>query len=205
MVIQSVFLKGGGLQHSSKKCHLTDMSTDAELAYMAKNGDEAAAELLFRRYQDSIYGYLLRVTRNKDLAADATQETFIRGFKGLSRYEEKGHFKSWLFRIAYNEGARLMARQSGQPATGADEVIMDTIPDTAPLPNESYAQSQIVRDLHKAINALPEDLRTVVHLRVKEDLSFKEIAEITGSTLNTSLGRMHNARKKLKQLMAMEA
>lgn len=180
------------------------MNTDAKLAQLAKNGDDSAAETLFRRYQDKVYGYLLRVTRNRELAADATQETFIRGFKGLSNYQEKSRFKSWLFRIAYNEGARILSRQSGLPDTGVDDVIMDTLPDTSPLPNESYAQSQLAFNIQQAVDALPEDLRTVVHLRVKEELSFKEIAEITGAPLNTTLGRMHNARKKLKEFMAAE-
>ena len=88
------------------------METDEELVQKVQSGDNAAAEPLFRRYQDKIYGYLLRMTRNRELAADATQEAFIRGFKGLASYQEQNCFKSWLFRIAHNEGARFLSRQS---------------------------------------------------------------------------------------------
>lgn len=181
------------------------METDESLVHRAKGGDHSATEALFRRYQDKIYGYLLRLTRNRELAADAMQETFIRGFKGLTKYKEKNLFKSWLFRIAHNEGARILTRQSGLADTGVEDTIMNTIPDTSPLPHESYAQSQLTHAVQQAVDALPAELRTVVHLRIKEDLSFKEIAEITGTPLNTTLGRMHNARKKLKKLMATEA
>lgn len=193
------------LLQSSGKCHVFNMRTDEALVHEARNGDRGAAETLFRRYQDKIYGYLLRMTRNRDLAADATQETFIRGFKGLAKYEEKNRFKSWLYRIAHNEGNRILARQSGQPDTGVDETIIGTIPDTSPQPGESYAQAQLTMSLQQALRLLPAEMQTVVHLRVREDLSFREIAEITGVPLNTTLGRMHNAKKKLKELMAQEA
>lgn len=189
---------------SPGKCKSTDMETDEELVQKVQSGDNAAAEPLFRRYQDKIYGYLLRMTRNRELAADATQEAFIRGFKGLASYQEQNCFKSWLFRIAHNEGARFLSRQSKLADTGVDEVIMNTIPDTSPLPNESYAQSQLAHRVQEAVDTLPPELRTVIHLRFREDLSFKEIAEITGTPLNTALGRMHNAKKKLKEIMATE-
>lgn len=192
----------GTLHQTSKTWHQAGMKTDEQLVLGAKGGDRGDAETLFRRYQDAIYGYLLRMTRSRDLAADATQETFIRGFKGLTKYKEKALFKSWLFRIAHNEGMRLLGRRSSPPETMDD--ALENLADTAPQPEEAYTSMRLARNIQQAMDALPAELRTVVHLRVREELPFREIAEITGTPLNTTLGRMHNARKKLKELMATE-
>jgi len=180
------------------------MQADKHLIRRAKKGDNGAAETLFRRYQDNIYGFLLRMTGDRDVAADATQETFVRSFRGLGRYKEQNVFKSWLFRIARNEGLRLLQKTSRMPISGGGDAMPEAMQDVRPGPGEIYEQRQMSAVLIKALSTLSEDERQVVHLRLKEDLSFKEIAEIMDCPLNTATGRMHTAKKKLTQLMVKE-
>lgn len=180
------------------------MQADKHLIHSARNGDTQAAETLFRRYQDNIFGFLLRMTGDRDVAADATQETLIRGFRGLARYEEQNVFKSWLFRIARNEGLRCMQKQSRMPASGGDDAMPELMRDTRPGPGEIYEQRRLSAELDKALNALNDMERQVVHLRLREDIPFKEIATIMDCSINTAVGRMHSAKKKLTQLMVRE-
>ncbi len=84
---------------------------DENLIERAKQGNSIAAEQLFRRYQNRVFNYLYRMLRNKTLAEDAAQETFIKGLRGLKNYKEKGSFKSWLFKIAYREGLRVLKKE----------------------------------------------------------------------------------------------
>ena len=180
------------------------MQADKHLIQRARGGDNRAAETLFRRYQDNIFGFLLRMTGDRDVAADATQETFVRGFKGLSRYKEQDVFKSWLFRIARNEGLRGLQKRSRMPASGGGDAMPEMMQDARPGPGEIYEQRQMTAVLDRALSSLSEEERQVVHLRLKEDVPFREIAEIMECPLNTAIGRMHSAKKKLTRLMVRE-
>lgn len=194
----------GSLREGGKACIAEAMPTDEQLVRDARAGNEGAAEQLFRRYQDRIYGYLLRLTRNRELAADATQEAFIRGFRGLGAYKERNLFKSWLFRIAHNEGMRILGRRGPVFEGEAAQRTLESVPDSAPGPHEAYVQQDLVRILRQGVDTLPEEMRVVMHLRLSEDMPFREIADVTDTPLNTVLGRMHSARKKLKAFMDRE-
>ncbi len=181
------------------------MRADEHLIHDAQGGNKSAAEELFRRYQDNIYGFLLRMTKNQDLAADATQETFLRGYRGLTKYTEQQQFKSWLFCIARNEGLRCLKKQSRVPISGGDGATPELMRDSRPGPLEQYERIQMNETLEQALTSLTVEERQVVHLRIRENVTFKEIAEIMDCPINTAVGRMHTAKKKLKQLITMEA
>jgi len=180
------------------------MTTDAELVRQARDGDDDALETLLRRYQDPLYGYLLRMLKNRHDAEETAQATFVIAIRALSRYREQGHFKAWLFRIAHREALRVLRRskrtreilEQGEDSAHGDEWI-----DPLPQPDEAAQAGESRRKLEKALGALPFAEREVVLLRMKEDLTFKEIAELTGSPLGTALGRMRNALKRLREMM----
>lgn len=180
------------------------MQADKHLIRQAQGGDTKAAETLFRRYQDNIFGFLLRMTGNRDVAADATQETFVRSFRGLSRYKEQDVFKSWLFRIARNEGLRGLKKRTKMDTSGGGEAMTELMADASPGPGEIYEQRQMSAVLERALTALTDEERQVVHLRLKEDIPFREISEIMECPLNTAISRMHTAKKKLTRLMVKE-
>lgn len=184
------------------------MTTDETLALRAKAGNETAAELLFRRYQARIYSYLLRMLRDRLLAEDATQETFIRGLAGIKKYNDSGSFKSWIFKIAYREGLRVIEREKKHRwKADGNRLDGDDPPepvDPSPLSGELLFNHERIQLLEKGLRKLTEEERQVVMLRFKQGLKFKEITDIMECSLNTTLGRMHNAVKKLKSFLAEE-
>jgi len=179
------------------------MVSDAELISRWKSGNDAALEMLLRRHESALYGYLFRMLNSRHDAEDAAQEAFIRAVKGLrSSYRERGQFKCWLYRIAYREGLRIIRRRgSGITVEALDEAITERLEDPTPKAPGQLARREEKALLERAIGELPESERQVVMLRVNSELSFREIANVMGCPLNTALGRMHNATKRLRKLM----
>lgn len=172
---------------------------------MARQGDQSATENLFRRYHDRIFSYLIRIIGERSLAEDATQEAFIRGFRALKHYQEQGSFKSWIFQIAHREGLRMLKKErQGQHGILAlhgenGEFHKDEIADSSPLPTELLMHQEQLQRLEKALDQLNDREKQVVLLRMHEGRPFKEISQMTGTPLNTVLGRMHNGVRKLKK------
>jgi len=178
------------------------MQQERELIELAKSGSRDALEMLFRQYQNKLYGFLLRMLQSPELAQDATQNTLVNAMRGLKNYTEQGQFKSWLFTIAHREGLRVL-RSSSKHSDKAVEYL-DQAFGSSEHPGAAYDRKQEVKLLEAAIQRLPAPEREVVLLRLREDLPFKEISKITGVRLNTVLGRMHNATKRLKKLLTQE-
>jgi len=172
--------------------------TDAEqIERYLQTGDPAAAEALFTTHQQPLFNYLRTFLPRHHDAEDALQETFYRALRALPNYREKCQFRAWLYRIAHNVAISLLRRDQRQ----------QTQPDFAelPAPLESVWETAANRDdldhIERAIALLPAAEREVLILRLRSDLPFREIAELTGAPLNTVLGRMHNARHRLKSAL----
>lgn len=179
------------------------MITDAELVRQARRGDDNALEMLLRRYQDPLYGYLLRMLKNRQDAEETVQAAFLIAIRSLSRYREQGRFKAWLFRIAHREALRVLRRTKRRREIfeqGADSTVDEGI-DPQPQPDEAAEAGEKRQRLETALGTLPAVEREVVLLRMKEDLTFKEIAKLTGCPLGTALGRMRNALRRLREMM----
>ncbi|NCC51488.1 MAG: RNA polymerase sigma factor [Spartobacteria bacterium] len=184
------------------------MDADSQLIKQAKAGNEMAAEKVLRKYQDRVLGYLYLMLRDFQEAQDATQETFVAALRGLPRYEDRGQFKSWLFGIARHQGSRVLRKRKGFVSllSDADEDAVRALPDTAWRPPDEDMNTREERGrLYKAIGALPEQERQVLLLRVKGELSFREIAKLLHCPLNTALSRMRTAVHRLKTLMSGDA
>ncbi len=179
------------------------MVPDERLIQLAGDGNQSAAEQLFRRYHDRIFSYLIRMIGDRNLAEDAAQEAFIRGFRFLKTYQEQGSFKSWIFRIAHREGLRMLKREKRHGMTAAnpdtDGQAEREVADPSPSPSEILMQQEQARRLERALEHLTDPEKQVVLLRLHEGLPFEDIARIMRCPLNTVLGRMHNAVKKLKK------
>lgn len=158
--------------------------------------------VLLQPWNDPIFGFLLQLLRNRQDAEDAAQETFIRIVKGLAKYEHRGAFRAWIFQIARNQAALTAFRRQ---RLHAREIAME--PEdlhAVPQPAEEHdlaAQMELAAELRLAVAALPEAEREVVELRLNEDLKFREIADRTGAPLNTVLGRMRNAVRRLRETL----
>ena len=169
--------------------------TDAEqLRRYLRTGDPAAAEALFAPHQQPLFSYLRGFLSGHHDAEDALQETFYRALRALPTYREENQFRAWLYCIAHNVAISLLRRNQRHR-------IEPDLPDfLAPVhsAHETAANRDDLAHLERAIALLPETEREVLILRLRSDLPFREIAELTGSPLNTVLGRMHNARRRLK-------
>ncbi|MBR1484539.1 MAG: sigma-70 family RNA polymerase sigma factor [Prevotella sp.] len=183
-----------------------DGLTDEALALLYVDGDNRAFDELLSRTQEKLFTYIMFVVRDHDTADDVFQETFVKVIVKLQhrQYSDTGKFMFWLTRIAHNV---IMDRYRAQrnehivePTADNDlsNLSGDTVLDT--YRESQIVNEQVLRDVKKMMNNLPEPQREVVYMRFYQQLSFKEIAEITGVSINTALGRMRYAIINLRRM-----
>ncbi|SHF68542.1 RNA polymerase sigma-70 factor, ECF subfamily [Mariniphaga anaerophila] len=186
----------------------TNALSDNELVQRFIEGDQNSLEFLIHRHKSRVYSYILLIVKNQELAEDIFQETFIKVIRSLKRgkYVENGKFVSWVLRISHNLIIDHFRREKLQGTISNDSTEVDifnsqkfsdfTIED-------EMVYSQILSEVKELVKELPDDQQQVIYMRHYMDLSFKEIAEQTGVSINTALGRMRyaliNLRKLIKQ------
>ncbi|MCA9782222.1 MAG: sigma-70 family RNA polymerase sigma factor [Candidatus Delongbacteria bacterium] len=179
------------------------MIEDAELIQRHLRGERDAFPELIKRYQQMLYGYLVRMTRNRTDADDLFQETFIRVLRQLPSYDERSRFKSLLFTIAANlcvdHARKRQTRQSHLVEEDPDQGI-DTLGDPSGdwIPDRMLEQKEVAETLVKAVDSLPEPQRELVLLRLETGMTFQEIADLKQEPLGTVLARMHRAVAKIR-------
>lgn len=179
--------------------------TDELLVKAYAQGCNEAFDTLLKRHQDRIYNYILRIIKNEDVANDIFQETFVKAILTIKqgRYTENGKFPAWISRIAHNLIIDYYRQEKTENIQSADiddvnllnrkELCEETIEDL-------MISDQIRQDVKYLIRELPELQREVLTMRYYQNLSFKEIAEITGVSINTALGRMRYAILNLRRI-----
>lgn len=185
------------------------IKSDSLLISQYQKGDEIALVKLIERHQKDLYSFIYYKLMDEDLANDIFQDTFMKIIVTLKekRYNEEGKFILWAKRIAHNliiDHFRLKTKAPKVSETtyeNEDFSIFDLIKETSPNVEEELITSQIHEDLHKMITFLPENQREIVKLRFFDGLSFKEIAEQTNSSINTTLGRVRYALINLRKIM----
>ena len=179
--------------------------TDEQLVCEYANGNNEAFDTLLIRYKQRLFSYIFQMVRDRDLADDIFQETFIKAITTIrqGRYSDMGKFSAWLYRIARNLAVDSFRAEKGENVVSADdadydvlnrrELAEDTIEDV-------MVDLQIEEDLRRLVDRLPDVQRQVLEMRYYQDLSFKEIAKITGVSINTALGRMRYAILNLRRM-----
>lgn len=177
-------------------------------ALLVKNyvaGDENALAALISRHQSKIYGFIYSKISDRDISDDIFQDTFIKVIKTLksNSYNEEGKFLPWVMRIAHNLIVDHFRKTKKMPMFRETEEfsIFSIMSDNAPNIESQIITSQVEEDLKKLIHELPKDQREVLEMRIYQDLSFKEISEITGVSINTALGRMRYALMNLRKVI----
>lgn len=178
-------------------------------AYLDRN-DQRAFRTLVERHQERIFGYLLGMVRNRDVANDLFQETFFRVISAMQKqrgsYTQQGRWVGWVMRIARNAALdHLRSRKKWQdvPAGDDDErSFWDTLPDDAPAADLELHRHEQGDWLEHHIAQLSPEQREVLLLRQESDLTFREIAELTDCSINTALGRMRYALLNLRRMMS---
>ena len=179
--------------------------TDNELVRAYVNGNNQAFDMLLQRYQGKVYSYILHIVKNKDVADDIFQETFVKIIMTLrqGRYTDTGKFAAWLNRIAHNLIIYYYRQEKSENSVSIDNDDVDMLNrrDLCEANIEDLmVDVQIRDDVRRIIDALPLPQREVLVMRYYNDMSFKEIAEATGVSINTALGRMRYAILNMRRI-----
>lgn len=177
---------------------------DADLVRRCLSGDQRACRDLVRRYERPVYSVLMRVVRRSEDAEDLVQETFVKVFKALDRYDPERPFAAWIFTIASRLAIDHFRRRRVQtvslnvtdPGSGEDRTM--DVEDPGLKPDEITSNAEEELQTSALIDSLPEHYRIVVLLRHQQDLSYDEIAEALPLPLGTVKARIHRARALLK-------
>lgn len=177
-------------------------------ALLVKNyiaGDENALAVLIKRHQSKIYGFIYSKMPDRDVADDVFQDTFIKVIRTLktNSYNEEGKFLPWVMRIAHNLIVDHYRKNKKMPMLRETEEfsIFSILTDTSLNAESRIITDVIEKDLQKIVQELPPDQREVLMMRIYQDLSFNEIADLTGVSINTALGRMRYALMNLRKVI----
>ena len=178
---------------------------DEELVALYAKGSNPAFDILLNRYKSSVHSYIYYIVRDKDLTEDIFQETFVKAIVTIKqgRYSETGKFKAWIMRIAHNLIIDNFRQERNENTISNDEVDVDLFNDTRLCDGnaeDEMVQNQVFADVRKLVRHLPDNQREVLEMRYYQDMSFKEIAEVTGVSINTALGRMRYAILNMRRM-----
>lgn len=182
-----------------------NLMTDEELAIMYVDGDNKAFDLLLSRNQEKLFAYILFVVRDREMANDMFQETFFKVVSRLQqgKYIANGKFSAWLMRIAHNVIMDWYRQQRAQNIVDAPkENDLSNVGSTLLESSREgeLVNNQVMEDVRRMMSHLPASQREVVFMRFYQQMSFKEIAEATGVSINTALGRMRYAILNLRRM-----
>ena len=179
--------------------------TDDMLVALYLEGNNSAFDILLNRHQDRLFNYIFFLVHSREVAEDIFQETFVKAITTLQqgRYQNDGKFAAWITRIAHNLVIDQFRIERNENAISNDEVEFDLLNDAklseGTIENR-MVNEQVMKDVRALIDELPDCQREVVFMRYYQDLSFKEISEITGVSINTALGRMRYAVLNMRRI-----
>lgn len=182
--------------------------SDKELIGRYLQGNHASLEKLISRHKNRVFAYILMIVKNKELADDLFQDTFIKVINTLrsGAYNEEGKFLQWVMRIAHNLIIDHFRKSKRIPvidnSKNEDFNIFDTLNVLDPSIEDRIITEQIHKDVRKLIELLPDEQREVLYMRHYAEMSFKDIADVTNVSINTALGRMRYALINLRKLIA---
>jgi len=183
----------------------SNSATDQELVRLYLEGNESAFEALLSRHKDRIYTQVYMLVRDEELANDIFQETFVKVIRTLKmgRYNEEGKFLPWVMRIAHNLSIDHFRKSKKMPYVreSDDYSPFASIPRDEKNVEDEWIDNVINEDVRKLVEELPEEQREVVMMRHYGGMSFKEIAERSNVSINTSLGRMRYALINMRKMI----
>jgi RNA polymerase sigma-70 factor (ECF subfamily) len=176
-----------------------DRPDDTELVARARRGDEDAMAELADRHYESVYRVALGIVRDADLAADVTQDAFIKALRGLGGFRGDSTFRTWLLTIASNQGRGALRSRGRRHEAPLDAVAPVAAPDMAP--DERAGLLDAAAHARACLARLPEKQRMAVQLRLDEGLSFREIGRIIGSSEGASRVNYHHGIRRLREML----
>ena len=179
--------------------------TDDALVTLYLQGNNQAFDELLNRHKERLYSYIYFIVRSRDVADDIFQETFVKAIVTLQqgRYNSDGKFSAWLTRIAHNLVIDQFRQERNENVISNDESEIDLFNNSAYSEGTIEARmvnTQVLKDVRRLVNSLPDNQREVIYMRYYQSLSFKDIAAITGVSINTALGRVRYAVMNLRRM-----
>ena len=182
-----------------------NLTPDSKLVSDYINGNEYALEILIKRHQQRLFSFIYSKVKDRDITEDIFQDTFIKVIRTLKKgnYNEEGKFLPWVVRISHNLVIDYFRKSNRMPTfRNTDEFDIFTVLGDGVLNAEKkIIKEQIHADVRELIKELPEEQREVLVMRMYKDMSFNEISENTGVSINTALGRMRYALINLRKLI----
>ena len=184
---------------------MIEILSDKQLVDSYRNGNVASFELLVERHQNKVFSYILSLVRDRQLADDIFQDTFLKIIRTIKAgaYKEEGKFIQFAMRIAHNliiDHFRKSKRLPMADAVNKEYDLIDNAKITDLSVEDKMVTEQVYDDIRKMIDFLPEEQREVLNMRMYADMSFKEIADATNVSINTALGRMRYALINLRKM-----
>lgn len=183
----------------------TSVLSDAILVKKYVGGEESALAILIDRHQSKIYNFIHSKIQDRDLSDDIFQDTFIKVIKTLrtQSYNEEGKFLPWVMRIAHNLVVDHFRKSKKMPMQRdlGEYSIFSFLFDSSPNMETQMITEQVELDLTRLLDELPDDQKEVLLMRIYQDMSFKEISDLTGVSINTALGRMRYALMNLRKVI----
>ena len=179
--------------------------SDEQLVQLFKDGNNSAFEVLLSRYKTKVFTYIFLIVRNKELAEDIFQDTFIKAISTIQqgRYVESGRFLGWVNRIAHNLTIDYFRREKNENTFSTDGLEYDFVNNSKfseKSVEDVISNEQVMNDVVNLVDFLPETQQQVVRMRYFENLSFKEIADRTDVSINSALGRMRYALMNMRRI-----
>ena len=179
--------------------------SDDQLITLYVDGKNEAFDELLERHKDRVFMYIYHSVKNEELANDLFQDTFVKAITTIKqgRYVENGHFAAWVTRIAHNliiDYYRQVKNENLQSTDDTDVNILNRKELSESTIEENLVTSQIHSDVRRLIRTLPESQREVLVMRYYKNMSFKDIADTTGVSINTALGRMRYAILNMRRI-----
>ncbi len=180
----------------------------AKVAFRARSGDEEAFGELYRRYQAGIYTFIRGQVRETELAADLTQDTFVRAWESLPRLRQEGAFRGWLYRIAANlvrdevKSGRARLEVTESTLAGEDGSRLPEPAGKDDVPEEMLASGEMKEEVQRALDSLPAEQRAAVVMHHMEGMGMSEIAEAMGVRPGTVMSRLARAREALRKQLS---
>jgi RNA polymerase sigma-70 factor (ECF subfamily) len=182
-----------------------ELISDATLVSSYIKGDESSLEILIKRHKQRIYSFIYSKVYDRDVAEDVFQDTFIKVIRTLKKgkYNEEGKFLPWVMRIAHNLVIDHFRKNKRMPKfdNSGEFSIFSVLSDTSLNAEKALIKDQVESDVRRLIEELPTDQKEVLMMRMYQDMSFKEISERTGVSINTALGRMRYALINMRKVI----
>ncbi len=185
--------------------------SDHEVVLLARDGDHGAFRVLVKRHESRVYGLAMRLLRDPDWAQDAVQESFLKAYRAIRKFEGRSAFGTWMYRLTYNQCLDMRrADKSGRyvdfdeertPASDGAESPSLSLSSTIRGPGEEVEREELREQLGKAIETLPEAIRQTLVMREVDGLRYSEIAELLKIPKGTVMSRLFHARKRLQEVL----